>query len=334
MRRLLSSLVTLAAAVSLASTLAFAAVPEDAPRLSPARRAELASEDSTLRPDATPPPPAPANPRAALAAAGATTALAPLSTVPVNVPQSVLDAGIKGAVRVRVRVSTTGLVDSVIAVSGDPRLRACAIAAARWAIYAPPAKPTWTPLAIDVDGTQPSAPLVPDVVAMARDAEKARAWKDAVEWWTGALNRIGRHPSLTDEWTVREHVIQLARRLTVTSGVPSSLLERAQYARGGQFRTLARRDHEDYVRRIDEALMVVPWWPDGLQWRAASLLNCGRGIDAMRTLVLFRAAASNAAERSLANRAIAQLATGDTLGTASLLKREGAQYNRDEDADH
>jgi len=81
-------------------------------------------------------------------------------------------------------------------------------------------------------------------------------------------------------------------------------------------------------------LMVCPWWADGYQWRAASLLQCGRGDEGMRTLMLFREAAADSAARSLADRAIASLAAGDTIVAAQMLTREGVQFNRDEDADH
>jgi hypothetical protein len=54
----------------------------------------------------------------------------------------------------------------------------------------------------------------------------------------------------------------------------------------------------------------------------------------MRTLALFRAAAADSGARSLADRAIAGLAAGDTLAVSRLLMHEGVQFNRDEDADH
>ena len=302
-----------------------AAVPENAPRLRPETRAMLADGDSLTR--AMPPA---ANATASVAAASPVL----ISRVPADVPQAALEARLHGVVSVRARVSRLGLVDSVRVVTGDRRLRESALASARWWLFAPVAKPVWTTLRIDIDGRPPVDPLTPDVLAMAHEAERRGAWMEAIEAWMGALHRIGKHPSMLNEWAIRDHVIRLTRRLTSQPRVPGALLTRCQEARGGQFRTLARSEHQAFVTIFDDALLSAPWWADGYQWRAASLLNCGRGQDGMRTLMLFRTAAGDRTARSLADRAIAGLATGDTLGTAQLLKREGQQFNRDEDADH
>ncbi len=308
------------AALATLAGLSPAAVPERAPRLSDATRAVLAGGIDSLG-------------RAHVAAQAAAEP-AVLSRVPADVPDAALAARLRGTVTLRVRVSTAGLVDSVRALAGDPRLREAAAGSVRWWIFAPPARPAWTTVAIGIDGRQDADPLTPDVLAIGRDAERRGAWWEAVDASVGALQRLGSNPRLLNEWTIRERAIRCARHAPDRMQLPGPVMTACQNARGRQTRTLARSDHEEFVKTFDQALLLAPWFADGYQWRAASLLQCGRGFDAMRTLALFREAAADSAARSLANRAIARLATGDTLGTAQLLAREGRQFNLDEDADH
>jgi TonB family protein len=263
-------------------------------------------------------------------------AMAPLvlSRVPVDVPEAALEAKLQGTVTLRVRVSAVGLVDSVRVVSGDPRLREDAAACARWWLFAPPARPVWTTVAIDVDGREDVDPLSPDVLAMATDAERRGAPWEALDACVGGLQRIGTHPRLRNPWALRERAIRLSRLMPERLHVPGALMSPCQNARGQQLRSMASLAHESYVATFDQALLASPWWADGYQWCAASLLLCGRGYDAVRTLVLFRDAAKDSAARGLADRALAGLAAGDTLAVSRLLMHEGVQFNRDEDADH
>ena len=262
------------------------------------------------------------------------TAPALLSSVPADVPLAALNAQLRGTVTLSVRVARTGLVDSVRVLGGDPRLRAAAVTSARWWVFAPPAGPTWTTIKIDVDGRQDADPLLPDVLAMESDAERRGAPWEAIDACVGALGRVGTHPRLQNPWAIREHAIRLARKLPGKLKVPGALMTVCQQARGQQLRTMASASHQNFVKSFDDALLVCPWWADGYQWRAASLLQCGQGVEAMRSLVLFRAAAADTAARSLANRALAGIAAGDTLGVSRMLMHEGVQFNRDEDADH
>ncbi len=258
-----------------------------------------------------------------------------IARAPVDVPKAALDARLRGTVTVRARVNRLGLVDSVRVLAGDSRLREAAATSARWWIFAPPPAPVWTTLSIDVDGRQEADPLTPDVFAIERDALRRGAPWEAITACSGELQRLGQHPRIQNEWAIRDRAIRLARRTPPERlHVPGALMFPCQNARGRQARTLASADHADLVATFDKALLVCPWWADGYQWRAASLLQCGRGIDAMRTLVLFRDAATDTAARSLADRSLAMLAAGDSLGASQLLIREGVQVNLDEDADH
>jgi TonB family protein len=312
----------LLAALALATAVT-AAIPERDSRLSPATRAAFADEgDST------------AHGRAAAGHADGPDAPAVLSSEPASVPEAALEAKLHGPVKVNVRITRSGLVDSVQVMTGDPRLRAGAVASARWWIFAPPPQPTWARITVDVDGREDADPLTPDVLAIAHDAELRGAPWEAIDACVGALQRVGRHPRLRSEWPIRAEAIRLARLAPDRLKVPGALMSACQRARGQQLRTMASADHAAFVQIFDQALLVSPWWADGYQWRAASLLQTGRGFDAMRTLALFRAAAADSGARSLADRAIAGLAAGDTLAVSRLLMHEGVQFNRDEDADH
>jgi hypothetical protein len=272
---------------------------------------------------------------AALPQPGGTAAVGPVvvSRVDADVPQAALDAHLRGTVSVRVRVTRMGLVDSAIAVAGDPRLRASAVASARWWIFTPQRTPAWTSVAITIDGRAPADPLSPDLLAIERDAEHRGAPWEAIDACSGALQRLGA-PQVRNEWAIRGHAVRLSHGILDRLHVPGALMADCLNQRGRQDRTMARDDHEEMVETFDRALLVCPWWADGYQWRAASLLMAGRGIEAIRTLVLFRDAAADTAARSIANRALAAVTRGDSLGASKLLIRSGTQFNTDQDADH
>lgn len=92
----------LVAALALATAVT-AAIPERAARLSPASRAAFAVEGDSAAHD-----------RAASghAEAGGPGAPAVLSSEPASVPEAALEAKLHGPVKVNVRVTRTGLVDS------------------------------------------------------------------------------------------------------------------------------------------------------------------------------------------------------------------------------
>jgi hypothetical protein len=255
-----------------------------------------------------------------------------LSRVPADVSQAALDARLDDSLTVRAHVTPVGLVDSVRAVSGDPRLRADAEAAVRWWIFQPPGPAEWTTVRVEIDGRAETEALVPDVIAMARSAERDGDVRSAIDAWCGALARVGGHPQTRNEWAMRDRIVRLALRMPSPPPVPGFTAAEGQRARGRQQRTVARADHEDLVAALDALLLAAPWWSDAYQWRAASQLGCGQIADGLRSLVLFRTASRDSAARALADRALAGLARGDTLGVSQMLKLEGQQFNTDEDA--
>lgn len=248
-----------------------------------------------------------------------------LSAVTPDVPQSALDAQLDGDVQLLVRVTAGGWVDSVCVASGDARLRESAVAAARWHLYRPqPGAPRWAALTLSVHGAQDVDALVPDPLALAREAEQAADWRGALDAYTGALARLGTHPTIMNEWALREHVMRTAARLTPAPS-PGAALMTGNGARTRQERVIARGDHADLVATFDRALRVAPWWGEAYLWRAASEAGCGRTLEATRSLRLYQLSRPDSAGLALSLRALDLLAASDTLTASELIKRQVAR---------
>lgn len=277
---------------------------------------------------------APAKPAAKQAATQApamppTVALTPVLRPPVDVPQAALDAQLKGTVTLLVRVTRPGYVDSVRVLTGDARLRTAASDVARWCVYVPQAAPVWTTLAVTVDGRVEPEPLNPDVLAIAREAEGAKDWNNALAAWTGALQRLGTHPSLANEWALREHALRASRQIKPVPQAPGETQGNARGARTQQERVVARGQHEDLVGIFDTVLKTAPWWSDPYLWRASSLAGCGRSAEAVRSLRFYLLGSPDSAGTWLATTALAQIAAGDTLGASELIKKRAQSFNVD-----
>ena len=256
-------------------------------------------------------------------------ALTPVLAVTPDVPQAALDAQLSGRVALLVRVNAAGLVDSVRVTSGDPRLRAAATDAARWTVFAPQPAPVWSALSVTIDGRQEAEPLNPDVLTLAREAEAAKDWPNALAAWTGALQRLGTHPSLANDWAIREHTLRVAARFPVMPGVPGETAGLARGARIEQERAVASAKHADLVAAWDKALVVAPWWADVYLWRAGSLAACGRSAEARRSLRFYQLGAADSTGRWLASTALRMLAAGDSLGASELIKKRAQTFNPD-----
>lgn len=261
-----------------------------------------------------------------------TVALTPVLQPAVDVPQAALDAQLSGTVTMLVRVTRAGYVDSVRVLTGDPRLRTAATDVARWCVYAPQApqaEPVWTTLAVTVNGKIEPEPLNPDVIAIAREAERAKDWNNALAAWTGALQRLGTHPSLANEWALREHALRASRQMKPIPQAPGETQGNARGARTQQERVVARGQHEDVVGIFDTVLKTAPWWIDPYLWRASSLAGCGRSAEAVRSLRFYLLGAPDSAGTWLATTALAQIAAGDTLGASELIKKRAQSFNVD-----
>lgn len=253
--------------------------------------------------------------------------LEPILSVTPDVPQAALDAGFAGKVVLQLRVAPAGYVDSVRVTSGDARLRAAALAAARWHIYAPQSSPVWTSLTIAIDGATESEPLNPDVVALAQEAEAAGDWRNALDAWTGALARLGTHPSLLNEWAIREHAVRAARHVKPYPPAPGDTQTGARGARIHQARVVARVQHEDLVGIFDNTVRVAPWWGEPYLWRAASLTGCGRSREAVRSLRFYLMCNPDSAGTAVANLAMTSISAGDSLIACEMLKKHAQVFS-------
>jgi TonB family protein len=300
------------AALLAAASVALAAPPSGAPALPAAQARLLAGGIDSLG-------------RAHVAAAPG--ALVLRTTVPADVPQAALDAKLKGKVVVRVHVTRWGTVDGEVVVSGDPRLRPSALAAARWYLFAPPASPAWTTVTVSIDGTVDYDPLPLDILKMARDAERLGHTQAALDAWAGALNRCGTHPTIRNPWAIREHIADLQSHMKDEAPLRGESQGYAVAARVEQQRTVAGVSHADLIKKFEDAQRDLPWWDEPYQWNAASMLGCGRSQDAVRTLLVFRAMTRDTVSKNRAIRALDRIAVGDTLLTGEMLKREGRQFD-------
>lgn len=249
-----------------------------------------------------------------------TTARRPTSAVRPNVAWSALMAKVPGPVDLRVRIDRDGIVDSVQVVQGDPRLRSAAIDAARWHLYAPAGVTQWAELRIDFPTAGDAEQLSPDLVAMALDAERSGDLQQAIDAWTGTLARVGRHPSLQDEYAIRAHILALAQRMTPPPPIPNLAAGPARGAKNRLDRSMASAVSRELLPVFDQSLAIAPWFAEAYRWRGAALAGCGRLDDARRAVMLYRIATADSASRALAGRALSALARSDSIGAAQMLK--------------
>lgn len=229
------------------------------------------------------------------------------------------------------RVELCVLVDSLgvarelrVARGGTP-FDSAAVDAVRWWLFEPARRgdtsvPAWTRVSVEARPPADADPIVPDVLALASDAEARGDTRGAIDAWTGALARAGAHASLRNEWVMREHVLRLAAAAPTPPAVPATQVGQARGARNLIQRNLARGDNADYAATLDKVLRVAPWYADAYRWRAAARAASGQRTGAMRDVLCYRLGSRDSASRALADQALAMLATGDTLGANSLLK--------------
>src|SRR5262249_52955119 len=156
-------------------------------------------------------------------------------------------------------------------------------------------------------------PLVPDVVSLARDAESRGDLRGALDAWTGVLARVGAHPSLANEWPIRERILRLAARMPAPPEIPSASEDRAETAHALMLRSISRGDNETYAAALDAVLEVAPWYVQAYRWRASARAACGQRDGAVRDVLCYRLAVQDSADTALADRALAALAAADTI---------------------
>lgn len=222
-----------------------------------------------------------------------------------------------------VLVDRLGIARELRIARGGTPFDSAAVDAVRWSLFAPAQRsasvvPAWTRIVVDARPPADTDPIVPDVLALAADAEARGDARGALDAWTGALARVGSHPALSNEWVMREHILRLAA--AAPRPVPHSIGGQARGARNLMQRNIARGSNADYAHSLDGVLRAAPWYVDAYRWRAAARAASGQRAGAMRDVLCYRLGAADSASRALADRALEMLAVGDTLAANSLLK--------------
>jgi hypothetical protein len=247
------------------------------------------------------------------------------SSIGLNYTSAMLAAPADDSVRVCLLVDSTGAVREAGVSQPGARFDDAALDAARWFVFAPArahgrAVPARIALTVPARVPRDTDPLVPDVVALARDAEAHGDLRGALDAWTGALARVGTHPSLQNEWALREHVMNLAARLPAPPEVPIMTVGRARAMHNLMLRNMGRADNADYAKTLDGVLLVAPWYADGYRWRASARAASGQRDGAVRDVLCYRLAVRDSVGRALAERALVALAAADTIGALGMLK--------------
>ncbi len=254
-----------------------------------------------------------------------------LSTVPAALSPEAFAARASGKVSVHVHVTPTGLADSVRATAGAPLLRASAAAAARWYVFDSSPKGGWTDVVVEVvPAAADDDPLSPDFVASAIQAEKDHDLRGALDWWLGALNRVGTHPELRNPWAIREQTLRIANAMHPAPPMPHVAGVTAMGLSAQLERTVARLQHEDIVGLLQPVLIEAPWWADAYRCLGAAQSGSGQLLEARRTLRFYQMAADSAGRVRAAN-ALRMLAAADTIGASEVLKKQPLKPEKEAD---
>ena len=246
------------------------------------------------------------------------------SRVEPNLGNDALDLPANTRVTVKALVDSLGMVVQTQILKGGTPFDAAAQEAVRWWLFEPArldgrAVAQW--IAVPVDVSAPDAdPVTPDMLTLARDAERTGDVRGALDAWTGVGIRVGSTRLLSDAWTPREHAIRLAARLATPPAIPSRAVGSARGAHNGIQRFMARSSNEEFDKQLSEAIAMAPWYADAYRWRAAARSMIGQRDDAMRDLVCFSLAARDSASQDLAARALRALAARDTIAAYTILK--------------
>jgi hypothetical protein len=258
--------------------------------------------------------------------AGAASAPRLRSSVPADDTRPEARRARADTVQVRVQVDTLGLVTGAEMADAKAAPHAGALAAVRWWVFEP-ARSGGRPVAATAVVPVPLAadpepePMRPDVLALAREAERRGAWAEALDYRLGVIGRIGDHCGLHDLWSARAEVVRVAQRMTPAPEPPTTAQRPVLGALQAMDRTLARVVSEEQRRTIDGALAIAPWHLDAYRALAMACANSGARDEAMRALRLWREGVRDSTARARATRALAALAAGDTLAAFTILQR-------------
>ena len=249
----------------------------------------------------------------------------PRDRVGLNFSAEMLVSADTAAVQVCVLVDSLGLVRQARVERGGTPYDSAAVDAVRWWQFEPArrdGRPVAARMSVAVTVHPPvdADPLSPDVLGMARAAEAGGQPRDAFDAWMGSLARAGVHPTLGNEWVIRERIIRIAAG--TGAGIPGDAATVTRGARNRMLRDMSRATNADLAKLLDEVLMQAPWYADAYRWRACARAASGQRAGALRDLLCYEIASRDSAGLALADQALAALAAGDTLAAMTLLKRE------------
>jgi len=247
-------------------------------------------------------------------------------TIGLNFPSRTLAMG-DTTVQVCVLVDSTGIVREARVARGGTPCDSAAVDAVRWWLFAP-ARRDGRPVAaritlgVAVRPPRDADPLVPDVLGMALAAEASGDRRGALDAWTGTLARAGVHPTIGNEWAIREHILRLAAALTPPLPVPDAERGEAKAAHNRMERDMSRGTNADLAHALDAVLAEAPWYVDAYRWRASARAASGQRAGAVRDVMCYRLATRDSLGRAVADRALAALAAGDTIAALTMLKND------------
>jgi len=230
-------------------------------------------------------------------------------------------------VQVCALVDSLGIVRQARVERGGTPYDSAAVDAVHWWQFEP-ARAHGRPVAARVSVAVPvrppvdADPLTPDVFGMALKAEAAGDPLDALDAWTGTLARAGVHPTLGNEWVIRERILRLAAGLGAAPAVPSVAVSSARGAHNLMLRDMSRATNADLAKALDAVLLEAPWYADAYRWRASARAASGQRAGAIRDVLCYEIATRDSAGLAMADRALVALATGDTLAALTMLKHE------------
>jgi hypothetical protein len=247
--------------------------------------------------------------------------------VGLNFSADMLSSSDSANVQVCALVDSLGIVRQARVERGGTPYDSAAVDAVHWWQFEP-ARRNGRPVAARVSVTVPvhppvdADPLTPDVFGMALKAEAAGDPLDALDAWTGTLARAGVHPTLGNEWVIRERILRLATGLGAAPAVPSGAVSSARGAHNLMLRDMSRATNADLAKALDAVLLEAPWYADAYRWRASARAASGQRAGAIRDVLCYEIAIRDSAALAMADRALVALATGDTLAALTMLKHE------------
>ena len=273
------------------------------------------------------PPAAPVAPCEPLAGPTPDVPPRPRDRVGLNFSADMLTSSDSASVQVCALVDSLGIVRQARVERGGTPYDSAAVDAVHWWQFEP-ARRNGRPVAARVSVAVPvhppvdADPLTPDVFGMALKAEAAGDPLDALDAWTGTLARAGVHPTLGNEWVIRERILRLAAGLGAAPAVPSAAVSSARGAHNLMLRDMSRATNADLAKALDAVLLEAPWYADAYRWRASARAASGQRAGAIRDVLCYEIAIRDSARLAMADRALVALATGDTLAALTMLKHE------------